>query len=850
MNKYTIIASAVAIALGVTGCSETKTPEQYISSAKQLLADEQIDTAVIELKNAVLQTPRNPEIRTLLGAAYIEQAHYLAAEKEIEKAIELGATENLSDELSFVKLKLAKFDEVFSLLDNSPGASDEEYLLLLVYAGVASIQSAEIAQGQDYFSQAISLNEGAIYGQLAKAYLAQTKSDYEKALGIVEEVLASSTENDEALLLKGNLLYGLEQYQNAANIFEQYVKNKPRAVYVKYFQINSLLKANNYEEAEKHVDWLLSKLKDAPLAHQYKAQIEYQKGNYAEAKLSGEKAAQAGSQFLLAKMVAGLSAYQLKDIEQAYAHLRPLEQHISNNHSVKRVLAVVKLELGYTDEAVATLSELSGDGAEDFLQIASSELIASGNVPSALSILEKAEALAPKNASIKARKGLLLIKEGDDNGIAALEGALELDDSLENVETALALEYLAQDKDEKTKEIADRRIASEYSKVAGLLLQGIYYSKQKMHDQAKEVFEQIILLDSENVAALYNLAVYAAKNKQIDKAVEYLQIALTNYPNHKNALTLFVNLHDENQVIEKAIDKLESLVKDHNYPSYTTLALSTAYKSNGDVEKAIKLLEEQISVQNKVVPMYFILLGDCYMELAKISEARFKYQQGLSIYNNDYVLMLREIGTYELEKKYQKAADKTANALTYFSESVRLRILQAHTEFLAKNYDKAKEYLIELNKDKIKHHFVSSLNGYYAFNAKNYDTATEYYYEAYKSSPSRRNTLSLARALNGQGKQMEAAELLETYLSENKDNAIKVLLAELYGRFDTNMAIEVYRALVDEVPNNAVILNNLAWQLYLNKQYQEALKYAEKAIEINPHDKRLDDTYNKIKSNL
>ncbi len=849
MYKLTTIASLISLSIALSACTQQKSVEESVADAKVSMAERDFNTAVIELKNAVSLEPNNPEYRLLLATSYIEQGNYETAEKELKRAIRLGVTSNVVTKLSLTKLKLGKYDEVFTLLENNNSVGDGEYMLLLVHAGIASIQTDNIEQGQDFFSQAISLNEQDIYGQMAKAYLAQTKSNYQEALEVVELVLTSFPENDEALLLKGNLQYGIEEYVQAAETFSKYLERKPQEFYVKYFQVNSLLKAGSYDDAEKHVNWLLSNLNNAPLAEQYKAQIEFKKGNYREAKQFAEKAAQASSQLLVAKMIAGLSSYQLKDIEQAYAHLRPLEQYVSNSHPVKRVLAVVMLELGYTDEAVSTLNDLS-ETSVDFLQIASNELMIRGNVPSALSILDKAEQLAPNNAKIKAQRGLLMLREGDEAGIQSLEQAVELDASLDDVETALALEYLAQDKDDKAKAIAEKRIASDDSKIAGLLLQGIYYSKQKMHDQAKEIFEQIIELDSNNLAALYNLAVYAKNDKEITKAIEYSQMLIEKSPNHKNALALLISLRKENGTIKAAIDKLDKIAEQNAYPSFTTLALASAYRINNETDKAIKLLEYQISSNNNAVAMYSLLLGDSYLALSKLKEAKAAYQHGLSLFKNDYLLMLREIAIYEIEENYQVAAEKIYQALQVFPNSERLLVLQATIAFFAKKYDMAQIYLESINENKVQHHYISTLNGHFAYQEKDFDSAVEYYSSAYESFPSRVNTLALARSLNGQGKLSEAANLLEIYLEKNLDLNLKVLLAELYSKFDSAKAILTYKDVLLEKPDNVIILNNLAWQLYLQEQYNEALTYAEMAIALQGNSEAIQDTYLKIKAKL
>jgi putative PEP-CTERM system TPR-repeat lipoprotein len=846
MSRNKLTASILIAILGLSACSEQKTSEQYITSSQQLIENNKIGEAVVELKNAVVNDPSNAKIRYLLGSAYIEEGNYIAAEKELEKAISFGFLDSIIPKLSFVKVKLSKNQEVYALLEDGTNLSDNEYLLLLTYAGVAAIQDGELDRSQDFFNQAVSLNEEATYGKIARAYLHQTNSEYKEALKIVEQVLEQSPSVNEALLLKGNLLYGLEEYELSAAIFSDYVSRSPKAVYVKYFQINSLIKAKKFEEAERLVDWMLDKLEVAPLAHQYKAQLEYQKGNFQEAKLQGDKAAQWGEQFLTGKLIAGLSAYKLQDFEQAYAYLRPLEKYVNDNHPVTRVLAILKLELGYTNEAIVSLNKMN-DADTEYLQLASEQLSLKGDVPSALSILDRAEELSPNNAIIKAKKGMLMLREGDLNGIKSLEDALELDQSLVDAETTLALEYLKNDEQEKVNGLISKLVNDETSKIRGLLLQGTQFSKLNSHDRAKKAFESILDIEPDNLAANFNLANYAMAERQFEKSIALYRKVLLRSPNHQEAIRGFLSASVNNKKLADGIEFLENLAQGN---TYTTLGLATAYRLAGKHEKVIQLLSSRIESNNDVIAMHSLMVGDSYLALGELDKAKEIYKKGLSTFGNNYVLILREIGIDELQKNYSEAAKKINNALTIFPDSTPLKLLQANIAFLKGDRIEAKKYVDTLNDKHIKNPLLSSLNGHFAYEDGLFDKASEYYYEAYQIKPDRLNTLSLARTLNVQNRHGEAAELIENYLSVNQDTMMEFLLAELYVRSDKVKAVVYYKKLANQYPTNTALLNNLAWQLYLAEQYNEAFKYASKAIELNPNDQNILDTYDKIKGKM
>lgn len=829
--KLFLLVSFIA---ALSACSEQKTTQEYISTAKAFSDKQNYNAAIIELKNAVQQAPRNAEARYYLAKTYIGQGSYINAEKELEKAVSLGYTDNIVTLISFVKMKLNKPDEVFELLENSANISDNEYLLLLVYAGISSVQENNLEKGQDYFNQAISLSETNVYGQLSKAYLAQTNNDSQGALSTIESILSEHPKLGEALLLKGNLQYGLAQYQSAAQTFSDYINQVPHAMYVRYFEIKSLIKADNFDDAEARVDYLISKMKNAPLANQYKAEIEFHKGNYIEAKRFAEQAAQAGDQFKLAKIIAGVSAYQLKDTEQAYFHLRPMEQYVSSNHPIKRILAVVKLELGYTDEALQALDELT-DVDEDFLQLASEKMMLNGDMPSAVNLLIRAEELSPNNARIKVQKGRLMLNEGDANGITALEQALNIDPSLEEVKTTLALEYLKEGNDDKAKAVIDEKLTNDETKVSGLLLRGVFFTKQKQYDEAKKSFENILLIEPKNIAALYNLGLIATNNENLSAAVTFYQQVLLIQPSHQGAIQQLSQAQLNSDNIDETVNFLTSLHQTEPNNLNVILGLAQNLRQNGDVEQAISLLKN-VDQQTIKSAGYWVILGDSYTQNRDFEKASDIFTKAIAQFPNHFVINLRKIAVLELEKKYLAALQATNAAYTKFPNNTELEMLLGYYELLNKNYQATDQRLAQLKNKKISNPFIDNLTGQLAIERKDYPLAVESFSQAYEKFSNRRNVISLARALKFNDQQSEAEVLLTDYLNNNPEEmAIKLLLANLYSFSDQQKSIEQYKAILQEQPDNVLALNNLAWGQYENELNVQALANIEKAYAKQPH---------------
>ncbi len=74
----------------IMGCSDNLTVEERIERAREAREAGETQGAIVELKNALQQEPGSAEARFLLGQVYLETGQGAEAEKELERAKELG----------------------------------------------------------------------------------------------------------------------------------------------------------------------------------------------------------------------------------------------------------------------------------------------------------------------------------------------------------------------------------------------------------------------------------------------------------------------------------------------------------------------------------------------------------------------------------------------------------------------------------------------------------------------------------------------------------------------------------------------------------------------------------------
>ena len=835
------------LAVVLSACSETKTAQQLILSGNDFVQVRDFSSAVIEFKNAIRLEPKNANARFSLGKAYLEQGNFINAEKEFSRSVELGLSfSDVAALMVRVKTHLDKAEEVYRLVELSDELTDSDYMEVLTYAGISSLKQRKITQGQDYLSQAIAINKNKVYSEIARAYIHFSNRDFSQGLVVISDLLKEKEEATEALLIQGHLYYALQEYEYASAAFARYLTYHPQDHKIRFLEINSLIKAEKFEQANVLTGSILLAFKDSPLALQFKAQLEYQKKNYSAARDYAEQAIQHGEDYLGAKVIAGVSSYLLGDVEQAFTKLNAISERVPNNLLVKRILAVTKFELGYYSDAIEDFSSLEGDTTEDIqlLKSSSASLMGVGYVDNALTLINKAEVFAPDNAQVAAQKGFMLLSQNDVDGISSIERAVDLDPSLTHVQVALAIGYLNMGEDVKAQKIADLYKDNPEEADVGYVLEGFIYLKRKQSTNAKVSFEKALSLNPKNIAGLYNLGLFHKRTVENAKAISYFDRVIRLSPNHKGALKSLVSIAGNKESLKEV---LSILIRHHKVDNlYSTIALAQALRLDQQVAKAITILES-IDKSVELTSNYFMSLGDSYLELEKYQEANAIFAQGLAFEPKDYFLNIRYISTLEWLGDYKTALDQTRKLHQYNAKNINITTSLIYLEVRNKNYNEAKRLLEAIKDQKNNHHLLDTVAGEIYSYEKDYPQAIEHYSAAYEKKPTELNLLNLARTLGFNKQNKEAEKLLELYLDEHFDNhKVRFLLAELYGPKDRKKRVTQYQLLSTKIPDNAVVFNNLAWNQFKLEQTTDALINIEKAYQLQPDSIAIQESYGVI----
>jgi putative PEP-CTERM system TPR-repeat lipoprotein len=831
-NKLII---TMAVAFSLAACSPQKTSEEYIQSAKTHIANGKSSAAILELKNAISIELENPESRLLLGTLYLEFGDVEAAEKELRRSLDLNGDADLILPKLFKALNLqGKSEEVLTLANQSRMSQATVLPEILLYKTLAYLKLGDKKKAEETIAQASENSSESVYSQLGEAYLMAESTNSSGALGLIESILIKTPELTEALLLKGQLLFSQGDYNDAIDSFNEYHRILPSNIQVRLFLANSYVRNEQYFEADEHLDFLLKLLPDHPFINQLKGVVFYQKGEYENALIHTGKAIQNGLNVPSNRVVAGLSAFKLEQYEQAHHFLIPIAASLSPVHPVRKVLAVVQLQLGYNSEAVDTLQEMDGVTAEDInlLTTASFTLLKAGKIQEAKAIITKTSDISSDPQEI-ATIGILKLSMNDLEGIADLEKAFDIDPDLPLAKLALASAYIQNKEYEKALALAEKWKGSHPKQVEGYNLAAKIWLIKNEIDKAEQELTKVLTF---NKNSSYSRLYFANKyllNKQPTEAIEELKNIFMVSPAHFVALKYNYRAHKTLNNQSVAVDKIKQSYENNPDKLAYRLLYAKVLFLETNYQKAIELLEKTNSIEN-FSSAHWALLGDSYFKFNKYEKALAVYSDWVKAKPQDRAAWLSKISTQEKLADYSGALSTVDKILIRIPADGQFTILRANYLILTKNFSEAQEQINNLTEEQRKLSLVKGLQGQLWLTEDKFAQALPGLKELYNILPTPYNT-ALVFATHKRLRQEEVAfDFIQKHVeSYPTDKISRNLLAENAIVFNLELAKEHYSVLLESTPDSLSILNNLAWVEYELGNYIEANKLINKTLKLD-----------------
>lgn len=815
--------------------------------AADYVADGDFKSAVIEYKNVVSVRPNDAEVRAALGHAYVALDAHSAAVKEFVKARDLGLR---SDDLDRAIVKaLAETGRIDDALDELEAleARGVDVSDLEVVEAEARLREGDLDKAREQFEAVLQSTPDSVEALLGVARLSAAEGDFDLANEKLDEALAVDPGNEDVLLLKGQIALTREQPETAADYLERAAEST-RPV-TRLAAVANLVRArilmNDLDAAQAALARAGGSVETVPEFMFYRAVIPYLRGDRETAGRHFTDLLNVRPDHPQGLLLSSQIKYAEGEYGIAEERLTRLVEMAPDYLPARRLLAATQLELKKPDSAIATLEHFDPETIEDgtFFELLGSAHLAVGHTDLGNRYLERAGALGADSSRVGTKLAVGALARGDvDEAMARLD---EIGDAGGGavVNSMVVYALIAESRTEEARKAATRLAEAAPSDPLPENLLGVIALKEKDHETARAHFERARALDPSFLPTYVNLAELELVLGKPDAARAVLDEAL-------------------------AIDDGEASV-------YMMQARIEAV--SGDSAAALEALKTAARKDTSSLKAR-VMAATLLLEFSRSDEALEYAREAYALAPEDANVMMLTARA-ELAQGNAEAARPLYEALERrHADDANVRYLSAQFDLIDRDVASAREKIAALTRDVPRHRPGLVLGFRLALGAGDTDAAAGYleafraidpdsaaadgmagelarargepeaaaghFQAAFDKRGDTPSMLSLWQARRAAGDMAGASRLIEGWLEEHPgDLSARLQYATaLIADGDRPAAIAEYETIIEQRPDNVVVLNNLAY-LYQTAGDARALDYAKRAYEAAPDLFQTQDTY-------
>ena len=408
----------------LTACDLFVSAEARVDRAEAHIADGDYRAAMIELKNALQDQPDNVDARLMLSRVSLQLGDLEAADKELRRAVEAGATPERVGNLPYdLLIAQRKFPDALTFLDTDStlGEADKLY-----YTAVAELGVQDIGAARQASEAMLSGYPGDARGHIQMAEVLAAEGNTDAAIVEVRKALTAEPGNSLALWTEGRLLVTAGRWEEAEkSLVAATAQGSTLDATTRAGALAALTEAHFGQQdlaaAKESIAQLEKLAPGAPGTRLLKARLALAEDRPADAVAELEPVVQALPDYLPAQLLLGAALIAQGSYERADALLRRLENRWPDNAQVRRLLGQVKLALGRPEEArdlLASFDADTGDAQTNWLM--GQALWRSGSQTEAIAFLERSARAEPGNQRLQTELAAAYLDVGRaDDAIAA-----------------------------------------------------------------------------------------------------------------------------------------------------------------------------------------------------------------------------------------------------------------------------------------------------------------------------------------------------------------------------------------------------------------------------------------------
>lgn len=844
-NAFPKTVSTLFLTLLLGACGGDST-ESLIASGKDYLAKNDSKAAVIQLKNALQKNPELGEARFLLGSALLENGDIAGAEVELRKAIQLKhSPDAVVPMLARVMLMSGQGKKLVDEFGQTKLSAGEPVAALntTLSAAQAGLGKTDIAK--QLLADALAASPDYVPARLADIRLTAANRDIPSAKAKLDTLLAQHPADPEALMLKGGMLAFEGDAAGALSQYQKAIEAKSSFLPAHFAAVSSLLQANNMDGAVKQLDALKKIAPKHPQTLFLDAQLNFQRKDFKVARESIRQHLRIYPNSPLGLQLAGAIELQLRSFLQAETHLNKALQSAPDLPLARRLLVSSYLRTGQSAKALDALQPVMNRIDKDaaLLSLAGEAYLQNGDAKKAAEFLAKASKLEPDSAAKKTSLALAHMAQGNtETAFQELE-QISVSDKGITADLALISAYLRSNQLDKALRAIDSLEKKQPNDPATHNLRARTLLAKKDAPGARKSFEKAISLNPTFFPSVASLATLDLIDKKPEDARKRFEAVLSADPKHIQALLALAALKaDGGGTPDEVTSLINKAISANPSEAAPRLALIQYYLKIKDNKKALTAANEaSTAISDK--PEILDALGRTQQASGDLNQALVTYGKLATMQPTSPMPLLRQAEIHFANKNKDEGAKSLKKALEIKPDIVEAQRALIQLAMENKNTSSALEIARTVQKQRPKEPAGYILEGDIHAALKAWPEAINAFRNGLKLTVAPQLAIKLHVAQLASGNTAEAEKTAANWLKEYpKDIAFRVYQGDrASAEKNYAQAVTHYQAALAIQPNNALVLNNLAWAAGQTK-LPKAIEYAQKANELAPNQPAFMDT--------
>ncbi|MDE2083147.1 MAG: PEP-CTERM system TPR-repeat protein PrsT, partial [Burkholderiales bacterium] len=709
----------------------------------------------------------------------------------------------------------------------------------------AYVALGQIDRCQAMVAAALQLDPNNVDARLLQVRLTAGKGDFDQALAAVRAVIADVPKSGAALELEGELLWaGKGDLSGAADAFGRALAADPRNLQARLAMTQLMLAKKDIPGFKAQVKALAQNFPGSFQAQYYQVQLAWIEGDLKHARDGADQLLRVAPQYPPALQLAGAIELDSGLVALAQTHLAQALQIQPDSPLSRRLLAQADLRAGEPGKAIKVLQPLvqgpKADGPA--LGMVAEAYLQSGDSGQA----EKYYGLAAKAApdDVKAKVALALLQAGKGDSAAAFSQleALAATDTTSFADLALISALVRKQQWPQALQAVSRLQAKEPGKPLPSLLRGRIQVLSKDMTAARASFEQALVADPVYYPAVAELAALDMAQKKPEDARRRLEAFIAREP---RSVAARLELAAVRQQSGAKPEEVEAMLKDaiaaNPEEAAPRLALVEHFLVARRANEALAAAQSAAAAMPDSLPV-LDALGRAQWAAGDIQQAISTFQKSATLSKSPEPF-LRLADIYTKAKDYNSAASSLHKALETAPQLLVAQGRLVQIELARKQVPAALKVARDVQTQRPTEAAGFVLEADIHLSQHDWPAAIASLKTALERQPSTAVAKRLQALYVLAGKPADAEQFAAAWMRDHpRDGEFLFHLGSMaMDRKDYATAESRYRQALALMPQNAVLMNNIAWLMSQRKE-PGALPLAEKANQLLPDQPGLQDT--------